>query len=582
MESPNLKPLIVTIVIALVVVLTVLASDPGFTGTRKGKPDENYITSDNCRTCHEDHFASWRKTHHSRMTQEARPESVQGDFEKQNTLEYLGIRAKMERRGSEFFMTFTSPDGKAEAFKIVRTIGSRRIEQYVAQRNGQNFRLPIAYDLMQRRWMSLNGSFFYPDNDNFNQHTTQWDTNCVFCHNVKAQPNFSFQTRQAKTEVAELGIACGACHAQGAEHSDLATSPFRRALWSFSTHSDKKIVDPVKLDSDRSMMICAHCHGQRIPEPQERIREVMTADPFDAGEDLSLFYRPIHRETTVGNVSFASRFWDNGSPRLTAHEYQSLTRSKCFTAGKTGDRINCLSCHSMHDGDIKGNITAEKRTNAACTQCHSKYESSEAVAAHTKHKTDSVGSSCYSCHMPATVYGVMTFHPSHDISVPDPGLTATRAVPNACNQCHLDRSVNWAIERSKSMWPERFASLEVSADKQFDEPEGVRGLFAGDALTRAMTADALVKHSSPEFYLPLLSEAFADDKYPIVRYFAANGLAAATTDLAKPDYLADAATRTAQIGPWFVRADAVRRAEIKAIAAKLIAGRKDVDIEVGE
>ncbi len=582
MKSPTVKPLVVTILIALAVVLTVLAANPGFSGTRKGKPDENYITSDNCRTCHEDHFASWRRTHHSRMTQEARPESVQGDFEKQNTLEYLGYRAKMERRGTGFFMTVTSPDGKTEAFKIVRTIGSRRIEQYVAERNGQFFRLPLAYDLMQRRWMSLNGSFFYPDGDNFNQHTTQWDTNCVYCHNVKAQPNFNFQTRQAKTEVAELGIACGACHAQGAEHADLATSPLRRALWSFSTHTDKKIVDPVKLDSDRSMMICAHCHGQRIPEPQERIREVMIADPFDAGEDLSLFYRPIHRETMVGNVSFASRFWDNGSPRLTAHEYQALTRSKCFTSGKTGDRINCLSCHAMHEGDVKGNITPEKRTNAACTQCHSKYDSPDTLASHTKHKADSAGSSCYSCHMPETVYGVMTFHPSHDITVPDPGLTASQSVPNACNQCHVDQSVNWAIAQSKSLWPERFRSVQVSSDKQFDEPEGVRGLFAGDALTRAMTANSLTKNSKPDFYLPLLAEAFADDKYPIVRYFAANGLAAANNNVAKPDYLANDAARTAQIGPWFVRVDAARRAEIKAIAARLIGARKDVDIEVGE
>ena len=37
-----------------------------------------------------------------------------GDFEKNNTFEYLGVKAKMERRGNEFFMTFTYPDGKSE------------------------------------------------------------------------------------------------------------------------------------------------------------------------------------------------------------------------------------------------------------------------------------------------------------------------------------------------------------------------------------------------------------------------------------------------------------------------------------
>ncbi|MGE3466950.1 MAG: multiheme c-type cytochrome, partial [Pyrinomonadaceae bacterium] len=319
------RSIALTIFLLLAVAVSALALRGRYVGVRAGKPDANYLQSTDCKICHEDHFASWRRTHHSRMTQDISPATVQGDFERNNTLEFLGVKASMQRRGNSYYIDLSHPDGQDESFKIERTIGSRRVEQYVTQENGQYLRLPLAYDLVNQRWISLNGSFFYPDGDNFDQHLASWDQNCVFCHNVKAQPNFNFQTRLAKTEVSELGIACGACHAQGAEHAELAASPITRAIWHLGSEGTKKIIDPLELDTDRAMMICGHCHGQRVPEPAERIREIMASgDPFDAGEDLSRFYRPVHKETTIGDVSFASRFWPDGSPRLTAYEYQGI------------------------------------------------------------------------------------------------------------------------------------------------------------------------------------------------------------------------------------------------------------------
>lgn len=578
-----IKSIVLTVFVAFAALLTVFAFRPQYTGARKGKADENYITSENCLSCHDNHFASWKKTHHSRMTQEAKAETVQGDFERGNTLEYMGVKARMEKRGPQFFMSFAYPDGKNETYKIERTIGSRRMEQYTAIVDGQYYRLPVAYDLTQNRWVSLNGSFFYPDGGDFKQHLSQWDTNCVFCHNVKAQPNFNFQTRLAKTEVAELGIACGACHGQGAEHADAAASPVTRALWHSDESAATKIVNPLKLDTDRSMMICGHCHGQRTPEPQTRIREIMSrGDPFDAGRDLAEFYRPIHSDTKIGDVHFTNRFWPDGSPRLTAYEYQGILGSACFIKGEKGNRINCLSCHTMHDGDIKGQITAEKRTNQACTQCHTQLAETSALTAHTRHSAESTGSSCYSCHMPEVVSGIMAFHKTHDITVPKPALTAEKGVPNACNQCHIDRSVNWAITQAKTLWPGYYDGSQVSPDGQFDVEEGVRGLFAGDALTRALMADAMMKHSAPEWYRPYLAEAFAGDNYPIVRFFTANGLAVSHSALPKPDYLADSAAREAQISRWLETVEPARRQEMEKIIGFLRKQRKDVDLEVGE
>lgn len=98
-------------------------------------------------------------------------------------------------------------------------------------------------------------------------------------------------------------------------------------------------------------------------------------DPYNAGDDLAAFYQPVWRETKIGEYSFANRFWANGSPRLTAYEYQGVLRSACFIKGDRHDRITCLSGHSMHDGDPKGQITPENRTDKPCLTCHQQISS---------------------------------------------------------------------------------------------------------------------------------------------------------------------------------------------------------------
>lgn len=589
MQTVVIKSAVLTAVAAVAVAAMVFASQPIYRGVRAGKADADYLDSQKCLACHSDHFASWRRTHHSRMTQEARPETVQGDFTRDNSFEYLGVKAKMERRGDNFTMTLNFPDGRRQAYQIDRTVGSRRIEQYVSRQGDQYIRLPLAYDLTNRRWMSLNGSFFYPDGDNFFQHQAVWDQNCVFCHNVKAQPQMDTKVRgKFSTEVAELGIACGACHGAAAAHAEAASSPLTREVWRF-TDADKHIINPRKLAAERSMMVCGHCHGQRVPQPMDRIQEILTkGDPFNAGDDLAKFYRPVARDTKIGEFSFASRFWQNGSPRLTAYEYQGILRSACFQKGDHQNRINCLSCHSMHEGDIKGQIKPENRTDKPCLSCHQQFTQPVQLAAHTGHKAESIGSHCYDCHMPRVVYGVMTVHRTHDITIPDPSLTATQLVPNACNQCHLDKSVNWAIAESKRIWPRRFANAQPSSDQIFNQPEGVRALFAGDALTRALTAEALggggAMKPDANWAAPFLIEALSDN-YPIVRYFAANGLAAFgqqnNQKLPKPDYLATESVRLSAVEQWWARYPQMRQ-QVFSLATGLRARRINVDVEVGE
>src|SRR6185295_12705340 len=121
---------------------------------------------------------------------------------------------------------------------------------------------------------------------------------------------------------------------------------------------------------------------------------------------------------------FAARFWDDGTARLTAYEYQGLLQSPCTQRGS----LTCISCHGMHDGDPRGQLrpsAAREAGDGACTACHDQLASVEAKARHSHHDAAGAGARCADCHMPRIVYGVLDIHRSHRIEIPDPVRAVT-------------------------------------------------------------------------------------------------------------------------------------------------------------
>ncbi len=572
---------------------TLWALQPDYRGVRAGRADEGYIASTECARCHAPQVATWRATFHRTMTQDAAAPGARilGDWEKNNVLVHDGVRAEMRREGAKRFIRLVrlnDPEARPQELEVTGTVGSRRIQQYLTRDGSRTIRLPVAWDETQKRWMHLNGSFFHADGADYTRPVAEWNSNCVFCHNVKAQPGYDWEKREWQTEVAELGIACGACHGPAAQHAQSAANPLTRIRWQSTDRAGAPpvgVVHPGKINTDRAAMICGHCHGQRIPDPSDRIREIMSrGDPFDAGENLREFYRPVQRETKVGEFGFATRFWGDGSPRLTAYEYQGMTRSKCFTAGEPGSRITCISCHEMHGGDPRGQLTEAKKTNLACTACHPGFASPAALTAHTHHPSESAGSLCYNCHMPRVVFGVMSAHRTHDISNPRPADTAAHGKPNACNQCHADWSVRRAVAETARLWPTPTnLAAAVPTDSRWDEPEGGRALFGGDAVARGLAAAAL-HESAPvaDQTSAWLAEAAGNDRYPIVRYFAATALAARPPNLPTPDYLDAAPARASALRAWLDRLPPAARAEAAAARERNASRRVEADVEVGE
>jgi tetratricopeptide (TPR) repeat protein len=50
------------------------------------------------------------------------------------------------------------------------------------------------------------------------------------------------------------------------------------------------------------------------------------------------------------------------------------------------------------------------------------------------------------CHMPETTYMVVDPRRDHSIRIPRPDLSKKIGSPNACNQCHQDKSIQWSVD----------------------------------------------------------------------------------------------------------------------------------------
>ena len=513
--------------------------------------NNKYVGAKKCKSCHLENFKSWNKTYHSTMTQEASESTVLGDFNGQN-LTYWNFTIRPIKKNGKFYFEYYNPEsGKMlNSLEILRTVGSRRYQQYLAKTEntqGNYYRLELLWHIEDKRWVHLNGAFLGSDHQSFSNHNAIWNQNCIFCHNTGIEPNMTNydeiveQTRAGKplnlnvdsrfkSHVSDLGIGCESCHANGDEHIKLNQNPIRKYFLHFTDYDDKSIINPSKLSPKRAMDVCGQCHGQRTPKTYDLARKWMESGPtYRPGDALLSHVNLVQKKSKLNNKTsdmFRLRFWSDGTPRLSAYEYQGLSQSQCHIKGE----LTCNDCHSMHDGNPKGMIKDNMLTNKACISCHQKYATN--VSKHTKHKANTDGSLCYSCHMPKTVYGVMTYHRSHKIESPDPIYEFSHDKPNACIACHVDKSSNWVVTESKKLWPK----LNAISKQHSNLVQSIFKLHSGDPVERGIVAKNLSNNSVPLttneklFLIPHLLYSMTD-QYPAIRRFSYKSLQVLLSEL---------------------------------------------------
>lgn len=497
-----------------------------------------YLGSESCRSCHQDQFESWHRTYHRTMTQFARPETVRANFKDVTLSEQgSGTRFHLSQAGDELRVRMervlqepTEQPPPSVETQISLVTGSHHMQVFWVPGGDGNMQIgfPFTWLIPEQRWVPRNSTFIRPPGS---QHKSEvWNVMCSRCHATAIEPRVDSQHRIMDSRVAELGISCEACHGPGQQHVSARKAAGLAAPKPDARTLAREIVHPEKIDPVRSAEICGFCHSMKWIDHAENWRQ--DGFRFRPGDDLSKT-TPLIQPDQVGSIpglqEYLARnptlledyFWKDGMGRVSGREYNSLVASPCFKGGK----FTCISCHSLHESEPADLLAANRQGNQACLQCHPKFQETQALVQHTHHAIGSTGSDCYNCHMPHTTYGILTAIRSHQISSPRVAEEQATGRPNACNLCHLDKSLGWTADHLAQWYRQPVPQLN---EKERSISDAVRGVLLGDAGQRALWAwhlgwDPAQKASGSNWLAPVLG-LLMDDPYAAVRCVADRSL----------------------------------------------------------
>jgi len=367
-----------------------------------------YTGSAACKTCHPAIYARWSKTRMANVVQDPKvhPEAILPDLSKPDPL-----------------VKFTKDE-------IAFVYGSKWKQRYFTKKGDDYYPLGAQWDITHQIWRAY---MVAPKTDWWTAHypadNMQRPTGalCDGCHSV----NYNIQTKT----VTEWNVGCEKCHGPGAAH---VQKPARA-----------NITNPARLDSVQSTNVCIQCHSQGQP-----VNSPINGKYYDwpvgfhVGKgDLKDFWKL--EEYKLGEQSF-THFAD-GTAHKNRMQGNDFVQSAMYTHG-----VTCASCHDVHG--TENNADLLKPANVLCLQCHGPNSPNgprgASIEAHTHHAAGSAGSECVACHMPKIEQQLAdTNVRAHTFKFIPPSATETLKVPNACNVCHKDKSVEWSKSALKS-WPQ--------------------------------------------------------------------------------------------------------------------------------
>ena len=489
-------------------------------------------SSNSCRSCHPGQYDTWHRSFHRTMTQAASPKSVVGRFEGQR-LEWNDQAFVLARHGDEFWITEveTADNSRvpvAQPQRVMMTTGSRHQQIYwTSGDDGGLKQLPWVYEIAMARWIPSEHTFMRPDD--WKQHQPTWNHDCIRCHSVGPHPNFNVQSEKWETKVTELGIACAGCHGPAAEHIRAHRNPLHRHSVRASGEPDPTIINPAHLNKERSAEVCGQCHSFMSFYDDEAHHDDFHSDrwrQYRPGGKLQEYFK-LHKDARHKNS-----YWPDGSARIGGREFNAMILSGCYTHGQ----MNCLSCHTMHGDDPYDQMKPVMKSDQGCLQCHETYRND--IAAHTRHPVGSEGSRCYNCHMPHTGYALLGAVRMHRVDSPTTSRRSTRDRPNACNLCHLDKTLAWTAEHLTD-WYDAPPSQMTGDHRKV--AAGALWALKGDAAQRAVVAwhmgqPWVIEAAGDKWMTPYLARLLLDP-YSANRLMAHRSLVAVTGEDIPFDYI---------------------------------------------
>jgi hypothetical protein len=149
-----------------------------------------YVSSNTCRGCHPQQYATWHASYHRTMTQVATTRTVVGDFDDVD-LRFHGLRYHLEKRGDELWVQMDDPAwrGRPELApwierKIVLSTGSHHDQDYwyATPSLGRELRLlPLNFRVQEKKWVPFSAAFLLPPHADFDYSPSKWTQTCIMC-----------------------------------------------------------------------------------------------------------------------------------------------------------------------------------------------------------------------------------------------------------------------------------------------------------------------------------------------------------------------------------------------------------------
>lgn len=405
------------------------ASDDLSEAIREPLPAATYVGKDACVDCHADESASWSNSHHDLAMQHASAQTVLGDFQNA-TFEKDGVKSRFFMRDGAFWVETDNASGELEAFKIAYVFGVTPLQQYLIEfDDGRLQSLTIAWDVPEKRWFHLYPDEAIPHSDllHWTGREQNWNYMCAECHSTNLQKNYTLKTDRFDTNWSEIDVSCEACHGPASNHVTMAESSAmdvgngllvdlddrNGAVWIMNEQSGIAERNPAMMSPTRQPEACGRCHSRR---------GIATSD-YEFG-------KPLLDTHTVALLEERLYFAD-GQISEEVYVYGSFLQSKMYRAG-----VTCSDCHDPHSAALR---TGGAVSNI-CSTCH--LPAKFATESHHRHAKDTV--ECVDCHMVSRDFMVIDGRRDHSFRNPRPDLTSATGSPNACNQCHSDKSSDWA------------------------------------------------------------------------------------------------------------------------------------------
>lgn len=469
--------------------------------------EATFAGSETCAGCHQAEAKLWQGSLHQLAMAHATDQSVLGDFS-DATFDYFDIRSRFFRKDGKYLVETDGSDGKLAVFEIKYTFGVDPLQQYLVEfPDGRLQSLSIAWDTRPKdkggqRWFHLypNEEIRHDDVLHWTKLNQNWNFMCSECHSTGVRKNYDAANDRYATTFAEISVGCEACHGQGSRHVGWARD--RGSWWPFGKIDDptKGLAERFSERRDATWVPNAETgNARRSSTPRALRAEVETCGLCHARRSqFSEAWAPGQPLSDTHMISPITRGLYHADGQMLdveeAYNYGPFKQSKMFAAG-----VTCSDCHDPHSAKLRlgGDTT--------CLQCHS--QDRYADVKHHRHESVTPPLSCASCHMPSRTYMVVDTRHDHSFRIPRPDISVKLGTPNACNDCHKDKSAEWsaaAIERWHGPNRKGFQTYAAAFHSAWNDQSDATRLLAAvaadsnaPAIARASALSELGTHASP-------------------------------------------------------------------------------------